>query len=380
MDKLTLYFDESGFTGENLLSDEQKTFSYASINIAPAEAEALVAKIITKYKIQNGELKAVKLIRRDKGKQAILEILEEVQDKIKISVHDKKFALTAHFFEYVFEPVLAKKSSIFYQHDFHKYISNVLYISLIADDELTNKLMIIFEKLMRKKELGHLDEIISLLEENQKDSEALEFFKKIIIFVDTHKEVIFDEIKDLPLWTIDLSLTSLHALFSQWGSTGSEITAYCDNSKPIDEKIDWFEPMIGREEIIYSPYKLCDGHKVPLTYNLKEINMVDSKEHSGVQLADIVATASTYSMQIHQEVDEYIEKLRKILMPKIIYASVFPDYEQIDLMKTKVQLNALLFEELIQRTENKIPILENIEGYITYTKEMLDTQPIKLPL
>lgn len=376
MDQLILYFDESGFTGENLLHDGQSTFSYASVNIAPVDADVLVAKIIAKYRIQNGELKAVKLIRRDKGKQAIIEILEEIQDKIKISVHDKKFALTAHFFEYVFEPVLAKKSSVFYQHDFHKYISNVLYMSLMADDELTNKLMMIFEKLMRKKELSYLDEIISLLEEKQKDSEALEFFKKMMIFIDAHKEVIYDEIKDLSSWTIDLSLTSLHALFSQWGSTGDEITAYCDNSKPIDEKIDWFEPMIGRKEIIYSPLDLGNGYKVPLTYNLKEINMVDSKEHTGVQLADIVATASTYSMQIYKESDEYIEKLRSILMPKVIYASVFPDYEQIDLMQKKVQLNALLFEELIQRTENKVPVLDRIEEYIFLTKKQLDIHPI----
>ena len=46
MNQLTLYFDESGFTGENLLSNEQKTFSYASVGITPSEAEALVAKII----------------------------------------------------------------------------------------------------------------------------------------------------------------------------------------------------------------------------------------------------------------------------------------------------------------------------------------------
>jgi len=376
LNQLTLYFDESGFTGENLLSNEQKTFSYASVNITSCEAEALVAKIIAKYKIQNGELKAVKLIRRDKGKQVILEILEKIQDKIKISIHDKKFALTAHFFEYVFEPVLAKKSSIFYRQDFHKYISNVLYISLIANDELTNKIMILFEQIMRKKELSHLDEIISLLENSKKDSEALEFLKKMLIFIDVHKEIIYDEIKDLPSWTIDLSQTSLHSLFSEWGINGSEITAYCDNSKPINESLDWFEHMKGQKEIIFTPFELSDGYKAPITYNLKEISMVDSKEYAGVQLADIVATASTYSIQLNQEVDDYIEKLRGILIPKIIYASVVPDYEQIDLIQKKVQLNALLFEELIQRTENKTPVLDNIEEYIFLIKEQLELHPI----
>lgn len=52
MDKLTLYFDKSWFTGENLLSEEQETFVYASINITPAEVEALVSKNI-KFRMLN---------------------------------------------------------------------------------------------------------------------------------------------------------------------------------------------------------------------------------------------------------------------------------------------------------------------------------------
>lgn len=375
MDKLTLYFDESGFTGENLLSNDQETFAYASVNLSPSEAETIVQRIVSKYKIQNGELKAVKLIRRDKGKQAILEILKEIQDNIKVSVHDKKFALVAHFFEYVFEPVLAKKSSIFYQHDFHKYISNALYISLITNDELTNRIMNIFEKLMRKKELDHLDKIISLLEEYQIDSEELDFLKKVLIFIDKHREIIYNEIKDLPAWTIDLSQASLHSLFAEWGVKWSEITAYCDHSKPIKEGLDWFEHMKGQKEVKYSHFALSDGYRAPITYNLKEIHMVDSKDYAGVQLADIVATASTYSIQLHQKTDDYIEKLRSILAPKLIYASMFPDYEQIDLTQKKAQLNTLLFEELIERSENEIPILDNIEDYILSAKLHLEIYP-----
>jgi len=376
LDKVTLYFDESGFTGENLLCEDQQTFAYASVNIVAEEAQLIVDKIIDKYKIQNAELKGVKLIRKSRGKKAILEILEEIKDKIKISVHHKKFALTAHFFEYVFEPVLAKKSLIFYQQDFHKYISNALYISLINNHVLATKIMKVFEKLMRKKELSHLDEIISILEEYKGSSESLEFLNQLVVFITNHKEIIYEEIKELPTWTIDLSMTSLNALFSEWGATGSEITAFCDNSKPIDEQKKMFEPMMGRKDIVYSPFLLNDGKPIPLTYNLKEINMVDSKAYAGVQLADIVATASTYSIQMHQETDEYIENLQKILLPKIVYASVFPDYEQIDLTQKKVQLNALLFEELIERTTNKVPILLDIEIYINSTKALLEEHPI----
>jgi hypothetical protein len=148
----------------------------------------------------------------------------------------------------------------------------------------------------------------------------------VLIFIDKHSEVIYNEIKDLPAWTIDLSQSSLHSLFAEWGVKGSEITAYCDHSKPINESLDWFEQFKGQKEVKYSHFVLSDGYRVPITYNLKEIRMVDSKYYAGVQLADIVATASTHSIQLHQKTDEYIEKLRSILAPKLIDASMFPDY------------------------------------------------------
>ena len=376
MNELILYFDESGFTGENLLSKNQHTFAYGSVNIQPDKAQKLVSKIIKKYKIQNDELKAVKLIRRDKGRQAILEILNEISNDIKISVHDKKFALSCYFFEYIFEPVIASKSTIFYQLNFHKYISNVIYISFASNDKIANKILNIFEKLMRKKELSYLDKIIAILHEEQNKSDILEFFEKILLFINIHKNTIYQEIESLPSWTIDLSMTSLHSLFCEWGTTKQEIKAFCDSSKPINAQKSFFNNFIGRKDIVYSPFIFNEGNPIPLTYNLKEITLVDSKEHPGIQLADIVATAAAYSFQMYKEHNEFVEKLQGILKDKIIYASVFPDFRYIDLKNKNVQLNTLIFEELITRSIKKIPILDKIEEYIYNTQQLLEEKPI----
>ena len=378
MNQLVLYFDESGFTGENLLNNEQKTFAYASVNISPDKAKKLVTKIIKKYNIQNGELKGINLIRREKGRNIILEILEEIHENIKISIADKKYALAAKFFEYIFEPVLAQKSSIFYQLNFHKYISTVLYISFIADDTLANDILIIFEKLMRKKDLNLLRDIIELLKNSPNKSESIDFFTDILLFINAHKELIYDEIKDLPLWTNDLSFTSLHSLFAKWGISKKEIIAFCDDSKPIKAQKDFFNNMIGRKDIIFHPFFTNEGKPIPMTYNLKEINLVNSKEYYGVQLADIVATASTYSFQIYQQENNIIKKYKNILIPKIAYGSIFPDFRHMDLEKKEVQLNATIFNEIIYRTKNKIPILDDIEIYIENMYKHLEYFPIKL--
>jgi hypothetical protein len=39
-------------------------------------------------------------------------------------------------------------------------------------------------------------------------------------------------------------------------------------------------------------------------------------------------------------------------------------------------LNTLLFEELVERSENGIPVLDNIEEYILLTKLQLEIHPI----
>jgi len=376
--EITIYFDESGYTGEKLLEEDQPTFSYASVCIDSDKAEEIVSKIISKYKIQNGELKAVKLIRRERGKKAILEILEAVKDNIKISVSDKKYALAGQIFEYIFEPILASKNSIFYNLNFHKFIANSLYLCFITDDIFAKELFLKFEKLMRNKTLEDLEAIISILDTIDEKSESFEFVKNIIEFIKIHKIEIYEEIKDLKKWTIDLSITSLHSLFSSWGENKDKLVAYCDNSKPIGEQKNIFNSMIDRDgEIIYSILKTDEGKQIPLTYNLKSIELVDSKIYKGVQLADVVATASAYSFQMFKDNNsDFNKKLQEILLPNIVYGSIFPNFDYINLEKKEVQLNAILLEEIVSRSRNSIPILDEIEEYIIFMSNSLEVHPM----
>ncbi|HCG7962962.1 TPA: DUF3800 domain-containing protein [Vibrio parahaemolyticus] len=104
-----IYFDESGFTGNNLLSACQEFFSYGSVASSDEEAKEVVEHIIKKYKIQNGELKGGRLLGNNRGKKAISELLEIYDGRMKSVVQNKKFALAGKFFEYIFEPALAQK-------------------------------------------------------------------------------------------------------------------------------------------------------------------------------------------------------------------------------------------------------------------------------
>jgi hypothetical protein len=53
---LTIFCDESGFTGQDLLNPDQPYFSYSSVLIDPEEAQQLVAQATADFRLGN-ELK-----------------------------------------------------------------------------------------------------------------------------------------------------------------------------------------------------------------------------------------------------------------------------------------------------------------------------------
>ncbi|MGC9518233.1 MAG: hypothetical protein ACP5FP_01055 [Desulfuromonadaceae bacterium] len=144
-----LHFDESGFTGNNLSHKHQKIFCYASLECHHDEAEKFVEHIIRKYQIQNGEIKGGKLLKGARGKRAVDEIVQNFKGRFKVSVSDKKYALAGKFFEYIFEPTIASVNSIFYNINFHRFISNMLHVELSVRGAMAEEIFEDFEKLMR---------------------------------------------------------------------------------------------------------------------------------------------------------------------------------------------------------------------------------------
>src|SRR5688572_14091461 len=118
-----IYCDESGFTGPELLRGSPY-FTYSSIAIEPDEASELVARIIRDYRIQAAELKGRKMLRHPRGRRAVEDVFKKLAGRTKTGVFEKRFALAGKFYEYVFEPPLAKQSGIFYAARFHLFIAN----------------------------------------------------------------------------------------------------------------------------------------------------------------------------------------------------------------------------------------------------------------
>jgi hypothetical protein len=371
-----LHFDESGFTGNNLLNKQQKIFCYASVECPHQEAQDFVEHIIKKYRIQNGEIKGGNLLKGVKGKRAVDEIIQHFKGRFKVSVSDKKYALAGKFFEYIFEPAIQSVNSIFYNINFHRFISNMLHMEFTARGAMAEEIFEDFEKLMRTGDFDGLKALFSA-SKNEGISPVLE---QICDFAIHNKEAVIEELDGYAgngagKWVLDLTNTALFSLLAEWGQEYDQLTAYCDQSKPLSEDQEIFNAMINREDKKYSHVAGMDS---PITFNLKEpLKLVDSKIIHGVQLADAIAGAFAYACD-NENQDEYAKKWKGMIEEHVIFGSVFQDYDHLDLSKLEVQRNAVLLQELTERSKNGHSLTEDIGEYIQFITVALRENPLEL--
>lgn len=372
----TLYFDESGFTGNDLLSPNQTVFSYASVESSQEESENFVKYLLNKYHVQNGEIKSSKLLRGNKGKRLIDEVLEHYEGRFKVMICHKKFALSAKFFEYIFEPALSRSNSLFYGVNFHMFISNMLYLELFLKHQNAEDIFSDFAQLMRE---GKLEELKVLFKGSNEDEPT--FLKLITEFAILNKEAVISELSTLEgtmtgKWILDLTNTSLFSLLGEWGEEYEELVAYCDKSKPLDDDQDIFNAMVGRKDKVYMNY---EDFKAPITFNLKEpLNLVDSKEYYGIQIADAIAGAFAYAFDDNKHEDKYKLKWKKMGETHLSKTNLFPDISYLNMAIPEVQLNTILLRELLNRSQKGTSLTENMGSYINFIKMQLELEPIKL--
>src|SRR5690242_623787 len=92
----SLFMDESGFTGPDLLERSQPFVAYAAVEIEEQRAAKIIGQSRVRYGTQADEIKASNLLKRPRGRRQAQELLGDVSaDKMRILVHNKRLALAA---------------------------------------------------------------------------------------------------------------------------------------------------------------------------------------------------------------------------------------------------------------------------------------------
>ena len=183
-------------------------------------------------------------------------------------------------------------------------------------------------------------------------------------FASGYKDIILRELEFIKdddgklKWKLELSNTALFSLLSTFGEDHPSMEVICDESKPLEEIGDFFDVMIGRKDRIYQGF--FDRERL-LTFNLKEqLRLVSSRDHPGVQLADVISGSVTYALlnKNDNEAQEWLSSMEDSLHPD----SLVPDQKHIDIDIPEVYINATIMAELGRRARIKADPLEGLEA------------------
>ena len=365
----TFYFDEAGFTGNNLLDPAQPVFVYAGVAIDEGHASRIHSEALSRFQINAQELKHKNLIRHKRGRKAISWILDQSSSYSRVMAADKEYALAGRFFEYIFEPVLASHNSLFYAIDFHKFIATNLYIFARAGDTHVKEALRSFSEMMRSMDPAQLESVLFHLDYEEESG----LMGKILAFALCHRKVIESEISRMAGasyaeadWRLELSMTALHWLLASWGEEYEVLDVFCDKSKPIQEAQWLFEAFIGREDKAY--IQLGNQRSPSIIYNLlRPINLVDSKESHGVQIADILSSSLAYA---YKNPDDDLSKEWLKIIEDVPSNAIRPDPSLTDLMQEGTLVNATVLYELVHRSIMGQDLFANMTEIILNAKSL----------
>ena len=362
----TLYCDESGFTGPDLLNKDQPFFSYGSVLIDPVEASELVSKARQDFWLQGNELKGSRMLDSSPGRKAARYLFEKLASRSITTVLDKRFSLAGKLYEYIFDPVVEGNSAL-YNVGFHKCVTNLLYEQFTSKNPHIVDLLTKFQQSVRDRDFTGL---VAALNDGKPSTEASHLAQQLGQFCLEQQKLIEEEFEDsgnevVDKWGLDLSSTAATSILRLWAERDTEIHAVLDDSKPLTawalaiEKIFPVQP--GPQ--VEGKYYTVEGRRHRMNFSLAEpIRFASSKVTPGLQLADVMA-AFISNLLTNPADGSSRELLKEATKHNAIDSgSVFPDHRYVDTNDPTAKLNLALLPEIFAASTRGELIADAIQG------------------
>jgi hypothetical protein len=292
---ISLFLDESGNTGLDLLNADQPVFALASTCVDRTTATNLLSRV---SRGGTREVKYAKLRGTRSGQDALVELLsspELTQETAKFTLADKKFYLVAHLVDKLIEPMLHRAGIDLYKRDAHVGLANVWYYAghTIFPGKWWEQVLRTFLAALRRL-----------------DAQSFRDFDDVLVAAARH--VPFDS-RDyaagllavrgrLPellgvyvgLVVFDPAADLFVDLIQKWmNEHPGHFKVTHDRSKPLKRSESFLRMLmkpIPTRTIGYA------GRKGELPLRVRELTFEESHAHPEIQLADLIAGASIDSL------------------------------------------------------------------------------------
>jgi hypothetical protein len=349
---IDIFCDESGYTGMRLLDPEQRVFSFAAVAVGDEEAWHILDAARRRHGVLGGELKAATLLKTEQGRALVLESLRAIESRYRFVIFDKLLGLCTKLFEYIYEPVFKDDPRLLYQKDLHRFVGMYCYMFFSSGDPVAERALREFESFMRTLDPNLAPSLFDPAQQLEPDNP----FEMVRRFAQGYRDLILhDNLDGLPAmadggkWTLDLGIASLWSLLSHFGAESHPLRVICDRSQPLEAAV----ASIGEDDIssisAYAENRFGKAAKLGWV-PARPIGFGDSRDHPGLQLADLVASAATASL--HGDIERrglapIVDALNEHIHPH----SVMPDFDQLDLTSRKAAVNWMILFGLGERAQ-----------------------------
>ena len=292
MSTFTLFLDESGYTGSDLINREQPFFTLASTNISDADARLLLTSC---FGSRTQEVKFVKLAKSAGGRAKIVEFvraLDPSRGNCAFFTYEKQFLLNANLIDFWLEPMMHEDGVNLYERGANIALNNVTYLTLGAclGRDGRRELFRKFQVMTRDRTQFAYDSFWDSLEKSTHEHDLLkEIFRGLLV---ARHRLGYRHLVGLPSGMLDPGNYGLLETVQHWRKMlpGDEFVVVHDDSKFHQKQRKFWEAVLSQA----NPAAVVgqDRRIIEFPLPVKGFHLEDSRKFPQLQVADLIASAA----------------------------------------------------------------------------------------
>lgn len=326
-----LSFDESGFTGYNLMDKDQPVMSIASADVGEDEAEAILFSAFPDFKGVEFSFNGLWATKKQRNRFInFAEAIKPFGEHLFSWVAIKRFVVITKICDYLVEPIYHDQGYDFYKNGYCGKYANTLDFMLrtFGQPELYNSLAKTYQMFSRSPSEDNLaklrlklDLMASSVPEELKP--AFEYFSAGA----RH----FHRFHDLSTFkgTDELQVSSMVASIAHWRKRCSEdFIVQHDQSANFFRRKELWDVITG-PDVPEQLHPLGDGSHVQFPLRVISTVAIDSRQSRLIQLCDVLAgvTARHFYPQLNPAVRRLLDEIIDAGLGAVTFNGIRPENE-----------------------------------------------------
>jgi hypothetical protein len=325
----TIYCDESGFTGYNLLDANQPIFVIASADINEQRAEDILRQSFPNYQGREVKFSKVWGTKNRLGLLKFADYLAEFRDHSFAYMINKRFAVLTKIVDFLIEPYMTDAGYDFYDDGFCWKYTNYIHFGLtqFAAPELLDALLRHYQAFSRDATHEGLSKLRVQLRIMASSSE-----EPVQIFLEQMEmgARLFHNYHDLQKFrgSDELQTTTMLAVVAYWRQKYPEDFAIVHDASSnfLRNKAIW--DRITNNNVPRQVHRLGDGTFVEYPLRVVSTAPVDSQSSRSIQFCDIIAGLVSRSFDPRTEGDDrkFMDDVIDAGLKEITYNGIRPTH------------------------------------------------------